>query len=195
MAHRSDGPASPLGCLGMCTEQCAVVEVGGQAGAGRSGQSRPLSGVGYRFDQSAPSQLLRQQTHILSTMYSFSLCSPVGQIVQGRYPDCDYTKMWLIHVIIHVVGHAGQASSTSDAGGHGGPWRQDSCHLNSAVPGGSLQILRRFSLPCLMWLRFRSLSRHLRSDPPEQSMWPAKRMTDHRSCGWCISKLTACIVE
>ena len=54
--------------------------------------------------------------------------------MQGRYPDCDYTKMWLIHVIIHVVGHAGQASSTSDAGGHGGPWRQDSCHLNSAVP-------------------------------------------------------------
>ena len=27
MAHRSDGPASSLGCLGMCTEQCAVVDV------------------------------------------------------------------------------------------------------------------------------------------------------------------------
>jgi hypothetical protein len=27
MAHPSDGPASSLGCLGMCTEQCAVMDV------------------------------------------------------------------------------------------------------------------------------------------------------------------------
>ena len=27
MAHRSDGPAFSLGCLGMCTERCAVVDV------------------------------------------------------------------------------------------------------------------------------------------------------------------------
>ena len=27
MAHRSDGPALSLGCLGMGTEQCAVVDV------------------------------------------------------------------------------------------------------------------------------------------------------------------------
>ena len=27
MAHQSNGPAPSLGCLGMCTEQCAVVDV------------------------------------------------------------------------------------------------------------------------------------------------------------------------
>ena len=38
MAHRSDGPASSLGCLGMCTEQCAVVMSINRSGGGGGGR-------------------------------------------------------------------------------------------------------------------------------------------------------------
>ena len=91
MAHRSDGPALSLGCVGMCTEQCAGV--GGGRGA------RP-------FEAFMPSSIMAgwRRLSVPCVFIEVQPCNVVGERL--RLMHIQHRRNTRIHSCMHTCTHA-----------------------------------------------------------------------------------------